>query len=382
VTSAGGGGSAFDAARRHPAVAYALAVAAVAVVTLLKTRLDSIGRDAPVDAYLGAIMLVAWFGGAGPGLVATVLSCLVAAYLFAAPYESLAVASRDDVVRIAFAGFEGTLISVLAGALRRANDQLRAQVRERLLADEALRRAADQVIQAQKLRAAGEFAGGVAHDFNNMLAVVTTCIQILDRRLGSDHPGRAEVDEIRLATERAALLARQLLAFSRRQDVEPKPVHLHAALEGVEPLVRRIVGLSVRVEIVLAATRDRILADIAQLERSIVNLAANARDAMPAGGTLTISTSDASFDTVRANALDPGPHIEVAVRDTGIGMDERTRARVFEPFFTTKSLGEGTGLGLSIVFGAVEAMGGAITVESTPDRGATFRMLLPLSDDE
>ena len=353
---------------------------AVGAVTVLKTHFDWIGRDAPVAVYLGAIMFSAWLGGVGPGLLATALSCLSGAYFFAAPYGSLEVASPGEAARLAIGGAEGAFISVVAGALRRANEELRKEVRERLRAEAAVRRATDQMVHAQKMRAVGDFAGGVAHDFNNMLGVMFACLDLLDLELASDHAGRDVAQELRAVVDRAAAVARQLTTFARRQDARPAPVHLHEALARVEPIVTRVVGPSVRVELLLGATSVRVVADLAQLEQAIVNLAANGRDAMPEGGTLTISTADASPDSCRALAHRPGSHVEIAVRDTGMGMDEETKARVFEPFFSTKAAGAGTGLGLSMVFATVERLGGAITVESEPGKGATFRMLLPVTD--
>jgi signal transduction histidine kinase len=360
----------------RPARAYAVAIAAVVVVTVLKARFDWIGRDAPVAIYLGAIMLVGWFGGTGPGLVATALSCLASAYFFAFPYDSLAVASGDDAVRLAIAAGEGTLISLLVGALRRTRGELENQVRERASAEAALRRANEHAIHSHKMRAIGELAGGIAHDFNNMITIVRTCVGLLERRLASDHPARAEVAEIRAATDRAAALARQLLTFARRPDVQLELVRVHDVLTRIEPMLVRLVGPLVRVDLALGASSDRVFGDAAQLEQAILNLAANARDAMHDGGTLSIATSDRAPDTQTRH---PGPHLEIAVRDSGVGMDEETKRRAFEPFFTTKGPGAGTGLGLAMVFGIVEASDGVIAVESAPGEGATFRLVLPLA---
>ncbi len=190
-------GLALATARRHPAVAYGVAIVAVVASTLLKSRFDWIGREAPVAVYLGAVMLAAWLGGVGPGLLATALSALSVAYFFAAPYDSLAVASGDDAARLAIGAAEGAFISILAGALRRANDGLRREAAERLRAEEALGRVTAQMVHAQKMRAIGDFAGGIAHDFNNMLGVMFACIDLLNRRLVEDHPGIEVVDELR-----------------------------------------------------------------------------------------------------------------------------------------------------------------------------------------
>jgi PAS domain S-box-containing protein len=231
-----------------------------------------------------------------------------------------------------------------------------------------LRRNEEELRQAQKLGAVGRLAGGVAHDFNNLLTVMIGNADLALDRLQDGDANRQELEEIRAAAGRAAELTRQLLAFGRKQVLQPEIFQLDGVVTGIGLLLRRLIGADVELVIRPGAAGAHVLADRGQLEQVIVNLAVNARDAMPDGGTLTIET------TLRDDA-----HVALAVRDTGVGMDEETRSRVFEPFFTTKHDGRGTGLGLATVDGIVAQSGGRILVESEPGRGASFTVLLPLA---
>jgi two-component system cell cycle sensor histidine kinase/response regulator CckA len=236
------------------------------------------------------------------------------------------------------------------------------------------------VRQTQRLEALGRLAGGIAHDFNNVLSVILSYSTILLSELTPGTTASEDVQEIHTAGERAARLTRQLLAFSRRQVLEPRIVDLNEVVVGMEKMTRRLLGEDVVLRISLAPELGRVRVDVGQVEQVILNLASNARDAMPNGGVLTISTANVNA-AVRVGAEEQRPAVMLAVSDTGAGMDEATRQRAFEPFFTTKAKGKGTGLGLATVFGVVEQSGGRISVSSEPGRGATFVVHLPRCDD-
>jgi signal transduction histidine kinase len=230
-----------------------------------------------------------------------------------------------------------------------------------------------QLRQAQKMESIGRLAGGVAHDFNNLLTVINGYSSLIAESLNPADPLLGSVDQIRKAGERAAALTQRLLAFSRKQVVQPRPLSVDRVVNDLQAMLVRLVGEDVDLKLKLHAQGSAIRADPNQIEQVILNLVVNARDAMPSGGTLTIETAT----TGEAGA---GSHVTIAVADTGFGMDEATRLQVFEPFFTTKGAGKGTGLGLSIVHSIVEQSGGSIAVESAVGRGTTFRISLPMMD--
>jgi PAS domain S-box-containing protein len=233
--------------------------------------------------------------------------------------------------------------------------------------------------QTQKMEAVGQLAAGVAHDFNNLLTAILGYAGLLSARLGEGSSLNEELDEIRKAAESAAALTRQLLTFSRKQALEPARVNLNEIVEGMRKMLQRLVGENVELVTVLDDVIGTVRADAGQIEQVILNLAVNARDAMPRGGTLTIETIDTRLDgddTVE-HAIRPGSYVLLAVTDTGIGMDVQTQARVFDPFFTTKAKGKGTGLGLATVYGIVKQSGGYIWVYSELGRGTTFKIYLP-----
>ncbi|MEW6542920.1 MAG: PAS domain S-box protein [Nitrospirota bacterium] len=248
-----------------------------------------------------------------------------------------------------------------------------ADITERLKLEEQLR-------QAQKMEAIGRLAGGIAHDFNNLVMVINGYSAALLEHLDPNDALRRYPLEIKKAGERAASLTRQLLAFSRRQVLEPRVLSLNDCVVSMGDMLRRLIGEHINLVMALDRSLRCVKADQAQMEQVVMNLVVNARDAMPEGGTLTIETSNVEIDPAlarRLGSVQPGPYVKLAVTDTGHGMDAETQARIFEPFFTTKEQGKGTGLGLASVYGIVKQSGGAISVQSAPGQGATFAVYLP-----
>ena len=241
----------------------------------------------------------------------------------------------------------------------------------------------DQLRQAQKMEAVGQVAGGVAHDFNNMLTAILGNASLVLDALPADDPHRENIEEIRSAGQRAAALTQQLLAFSRKQILTPSVLHLGDIVNGIIPMLRRLIGETIDLRAV-ARNRGRVRADRLQMEQVLMNLAVNARDAMPDGGRLRLETADVVLDQAYAREfpyVTPGPYVMLAVSDTGDGMDAATRKLMFDPFFTTKATGKGTGLGLATVYGIAKQSGGHIHVYSELGRGTTFKVYLPRTDD-
>jgi signal transduction histidine kinase/CheY-like chemotaxis protein len=267
-------------------------------------------------------------------------------------------------------------------ALGRANEELRREMADRQAAESARSELEEQLRHAQKMEAIGRLSGGIAHDFNNLLTAIRGYSELLLKELVGS-PLRADVEEIFNAAERAATLTGQLLAFSRRQILTPEIIVLNQRVTDMSRMLDRLIGEHIAIDLRLASDLWPVRADAAQLEQVLVNLALNARDAMPQGGRLAIETLNRDVNAREAQVLEiaPGRFVELRVKDTGIGIPLDVQGRIFEPFFTTKPKGAGTGLGLSMVYGFVRQSGGAISVDSAPGNGSTFSLLLPRTTD-
>ncbi|HSE50534.1 MAG TPA: ATP-binding protein [Terriglobales bacterium] len=291
---------------------------------------------------------------------------------------------RVDSVEVQWKRKDGSPITVRLSGRAVLNARGETEGFEMIAEDVTERRVfEEQLRQSQKMEAIGRLAGGVAHDFNNLLTVIKGYAELLLDGYGGADPRRGELDEIRKAADRAGALTRQLLAFSRQQVLAPKTLNLNQVVRSMEALLRRLLGESIELSITLGHDAGQLRADPGQLEQVLMNLAINARDAMPRGGKLTISTANVEIDELYARehpSIAPGRYVQLAVSDTGVGMDDETRNRIFEPFFTTKEMGKGTGLGLSTVYGIVKQSGGDIWVSSEIGAGTTFTVCLPRVD--
>jgi two-component system cell cycle sensor histidine kinase/response regulator CckA len=302
----------------------------------------------------------------------------------AKPYTELA--QRDEAgTEAEWTRRDGSLITVRVIVRRVPGRDGQIECYEGVVEDVTQQRSLEnQFRQAQRMEAVGRLAGGVAHDFNNILTAITGYSELLLEDLGSGDPHRSDVEEIKAAALRATALTRQLLAFSRKQVLQTRVLDLNGVVRTLDKMLHRLVGEDIKLGLSLASALSAVRADPGQIEQVILNLAVNSRDAMPNGGSLTIETANVDLDEAYARehaGASPGRYVMLAVTDTGIGMDAKTRSQVFEPFFTTKELGRGTGLGLSTVYGIVKQSGGYVWVDSEPGHGATFKIYLPRVDE-
>jgi len=296
--------------------------------------------------------------------------------------EGVTVAMQEHTALVSRSGVEVS-IEHTAAPVRTGSGKVRGAIL--VLRDISKRsQAAEQAIHAQKMDAVGRLAEGVAGDFNNVLTVITGNAELLRAAIPAGSPARRFLDEIIYAGERAAALTRHLLAFSRGSTAQPRVVDLNAVVNGMQPMLRRLLGQNIELTLLTSAQLGRVKADASQMEQVIVNLAANSRDAMPQGGKFVIETANVDLEDGAATknlGVQPGSYVMLALSDTGTGMDSETRSRLFEPFFTTKPPGKGSGLGLATVYGAVKQSDGQVTVYSQPGCGTIFEIYLPRVED-
>ncbi|MBM4122938.1 MAG: hypothetical protein FJ249_10155 [Nitrospira sp.] len=307
--------------------------------------------------FAGALLVVAW------RVHAMIISSL-----------NLRFANRD---LIAF-------LTVAKERAERLNEELVGEIARRKQTEATLRQSQEQLLQSRKMDAIGRLAGGIAHEFNNLLQVINGYCQILVRRLAPHDPGRDELEEIQKAGVRATALTSQLLSFSRRSAVQPKILDLNEVVTNLSGMLPRLIREDIEVVTTLDPAAGRIKADAGQLDQILINLVLNAREAMPRGGRITLETVKLELDEEgarRHGLVRPGRYAMLAISDTGLGMDEATKAHIFEPFFTTKKPGDGLGLGLAAVYGMVQHNGGSIVADSVKGRGTIFRVYLPQTDD-
>jgi signal transduction histidine kinase len=385
---------------------YAVAIALVALALGLRFLLGGWLPGNPYHTFWPAAVLAAFFGGLGPGLLATFLGGIAAWYVLVPPFWSFRGSSTPDAIALASYFVISAVNCVIIHAFREAVARLRterlkqeelarslearvaertrelAEANARLRAEIAERKQAEAAaLQSQKMEAIGQLTGGVAHDFNNLLTVIFGNLDALRLRMIGRDPALEKLIEAALrGAERAATLTQRLLAFSRRQALEPASIDVNKLVLGMSELMRRSLGEQIELETVLAGGLWRALADPHQLEVALLNLVINARDAMPTGGKLTIETANASLDEAYAAAheqVTPGQYVLIAITDTGAGMSSEVAAKAFEPFFTTKQVGQGTGLGLSMVYGFIKQSGGHVKIYSEPGHGTTVKLYLP-----
>jgi len=392
--------AATSAMHRMKVFGYSLAVILSLMALWIRFQLDNVLTGFPFITFFAAVLFVAFLGGLGPGLLSVVLTGLLAQYFFMEPFNSFSIATPSGWVPVAFYwGTTLTLVALVNGMtkayegqrlaqaqLSEVNGTLEERIAERtaqLTMEMKERESAEaQLRQLQKMESIGQLTGGLAHDFNNMMAIVIGSLDIAKLRLtGAEHPKIvACIDNAMEGAQRATVLTSRLLAFSRQQPLAPQTVDANKLISGMSELLRRTIAEHVQVEIVLAGGLWHCFADNAELESALVNLAVNARDAMPDGGKLTIETANAELDDRYAMShaeVQPGQYVLIAVTDSGTGMSPGVIERAFDPFYTTKGVGKGTGLGLSQVYGYVKQSGGHVKIYSEIGQGTTIKVYLP-----
>ncbi|MBY5348300.1 ATP-binding protein [Rhizobium leguminosarum] len=392
--------SATDWLRHRPGYTYPLAIAFVGLTFLLRLAASDTLSEFPFLSFLPAILLASFIGGAGPGLVAALVAGFIVQQFFVEPHNVFWPVSAGQWVGLSTYFINAAIIvglmemiiiaherqSRLRSELNSFNTRLEETVVQRTaeLRHEMEENAAAQaqVRQLQKMETIGQLTGGVAHDFNNMLAIIIGNLDLAQRRLsGSEDPRLPySIQNAKDGAQRAAVLTARLLAFSRQQPLAPEVIDLNKLVGGMSELLRRTLGEQIRIETVLAGGLWPSFADLSQLENAILNLAVNARDAMPGGGNLTIETANTELDERYSrmhSEVEAGQYVMVSITDTGTGMSPEVIERAFDPFYTTKGPGKGTGLGLSQVYGYVKQSGGHIKIYSEIDRGTTVKIYLP-----
>ncbi|HEX8644319.1 MAG TPA: ATP-binding protein [Allosphingosinicella sp.] len=371
------------AARPGSLNAFLIAILVPGVATLMRLGIDPWVAGVQFITYFPLLILVALICGYRAGLLAALLSTAASWYFIIEPRRSFEIHRIDDLLSIGLFLITALMIVTIAGATRLAvaryrllSSSLGRRVEQRT---RELESAQANLVQAQKMEAVGQLTGGIAHDFNNMLAVIVGNLDIARRRLaeGRTDLGR-QIDNAMDGAQRAAALTQRLLIFARRQPLEPAVTDVNRLLEDLSELLTRTIGEKVRIAATYGEDVWRICVDRAQLESAVINLAINARDAMPRGGTLWIETRNVSVGEAEADgAIAPGDYVALIVADTGTGMAPDVAARAIEPFFTTKEVGRGTGLGLSQVYGFIRQSGGHVDIESEQGEGTVVRLFLP-----